>query len=140
MPTVMRYCTPRVCHPCDGTHQLSDEESERLYDSTVSTLTRWIELLLEQNGDRFPEKVTAFRPEMVVHGKFGQPCPECQTAVQRIMYAENETNYCPRCQTGGKMLADRAMSRLLKKDWPKTVDELEEIEMRINDDNNRDEI
>ena len=86
---------------------------------------RWIERLRAQYGDAFPEKVTAFRPEMAVHGKYRQPCPVCGTAVQRIRYAENETNYCPRCQTGGKLLADRAFSRLLKKDWPKTIEELE---------------
>jgi formamidopyrimidine-DNA glycosylase len=88
-------------------------------------LTEWIVRLREQAGERFPEKVTAFHPEMAVHGKFGKPCPRCGTEIQRIRYAENETNYCPRCQTGGKVLADRSLSRLLKDDWPRTVEELE---------------
>jgi len=85
-------------------------------------LREWTERLMQANGAGFPEKVTAFRPEMAVHGRYGQPCPMCQTAVQRIVYAENESNYCPRCQTGGKMLADRSLSRLLKQDWPRTVE------------------
>lgn len=120
--------------PVRRSRQLSDDDVERLFSACVTTLTRWRELLLDQNRDGFPEKVTAFRPEMAVHGKFEQPCPKCGTKVQRIMYAENETNYCPRCQTSGKLLADRAMSRLLKDDWPKTIEELEEIEMRIGDE------
>ena len=86
-----------------------------------------IERLRQESQDKFPEKVTAFRPEMAVHGKFGKPCPVCGTAVQRIVYAENEVNYCPRCQTEGRLLADRSLSRLLKKDWPRTMDEAEEL-------------
>jgi formamidopyrimidine-DNA glycosylase len=110
--------------PVQMTTNLSDEEIERLYESTRAVLAEWIERLREDAGERFPEKVTAFRPEMAVHGKYNQPCPECGTPVQRIVYAENETNYCARCQTGGKLLADRALSRLLHDDWPKSIDEL----------------
>jgi formamidopyrimidine-DNA glycosylase len=88
-------------------------------------LSEWTERLRRQAGGEFPEGVTAFRPEMAVHGRFGKPCPVCGTAVQRIRHAHNETNYCPRCQTGGKLLADRALSRLLKDDWPRTIEELE---------------
>ena len=106
---------------CD---HLSDDEAGRLYAAARETLVTWIERLRAQAGD-WPKKVTAFRPEMAVHGKFGQPCPVCSAPVQRIVYAENETNYCARCQTGGKILADRALSRLLKKSWPKTLEELE---------------
>jgi formamidopyrimidine-DNA glycosylase len=90
-------------------------------------LPQWTQRLRVDAKGGFPEKVTAFRPDMAVHGRFGKPCPVCGTEVQRIRYAENETNYCPRCQTGGKLLADRALSRLLKSDWPKTVDELERL-------------
>jgi formamidopyrimidine-DNA glycosylase len=108
------------------TTKLSDEEIRRLRDATREVLARWTDLLRKQTGDGFPAKVTAFLPEMAVHGKFGQPCPVCGTAVQRIRYAENEVNYCPRCQTGGKLLADRSLSRLLKSDWPRTIDEAEE--------------
>src|SRR6202043_501209 len=97
----------------------------RLLHSVQETLQLWLDRLrLELNGG-FPEKVTAFRPDMAVHGRFGKPCPVCKTAVQRIIYADNETNYCPRCQTGGKVLADRSLSRLLKDDWPRSVEELE---------------
>ncbi|HEV8660587.1 MAG TPA: DNA-formamidopyrimidine glycosylase family protein [Thermoanaerobaculia bacterium] len=110
--------------PVQMTTNLSDEEIERLYESTRAVLAEWIERLREDAGERFPEKVTAFRPEMAVHGKYNQPCPECGAPVQRIVYAENETNYCARCQTGGKLLADRALSRLLHGDWPKSIDEL----------------
>ena len=111
--------------PMALTSRLDDEEAERLRAATVATLTDWIERLRAEAGASFPVKVTAFRPGMAVHGRFGQPCPDCGTAVQRIVYAENECNYCPRCQTGGKLLADRALSRLLKDDWPRTIDELE---------------
>jgi formamidopyrimidine-DNA glycosylase len=97
----------------------------RLHAATIATLTEWIERLRAQTGNEFPENVTAFRPEMAVHGRFGLPCPECSAPVQRIRYATNETNYCARCQTGGRLLADRAMSRLLKQDWPKSIDELD---------------
>lgn len=112
--------------PVRLTRQLDDEELARLHQATRSTLTEWIERTRAEVGDGFPEKVTAFRDGMAVHGRFGQPCPKCATKVQRIRYAENEVNYCPRCQTGGKLLADRGLSRLLKGDWPKSIDELEE--------------
>ena len=112
--------------PVQWTSRLDDQQLERLYSATQSTLTKWTKRLRDELGDGFPEKVTAFRPEMAVHGQFGQPCPDCGCAVQRIVYAINETNYCPRCQTGGKMLADRSLSRLLKNDWPKTIDQWED--------------
>jgi formamidopyrimidine-DNA glycosylase len=111
--------------PLALTGRLTKEEVERLYDATRDTLTEWTERLLAEVGDNFPETVTAFRDGMAVHGRFGQPCPSCRTPVQRIRYADNETNYCPRCQTDGRLLADRALSRLLKKDWPRSIDELE---------------
>jgi len=111
--------------PIALTSQLTDEQVERLYRSTRAVLTEWTDRLRDEAAGNFPEKVTAFRPNMAVHGRFGQPCPVCGTAVQRIVYAENETNYCARCQTGGKILADRALSRLLKKSWPRNLDELE---------------
>lgn len=107
------------------TSRLQEDEIARLHAAVRSVLSEWIERLRDEAGDAFPERVTAFRPEMAVHGRFGQPCPVCGTEVQRIRYAENETNYCPRCQTGGKLLADRSLSRLLKNDWPKTIDEWE---------------
>ena len=107
------------------TSRLDDEEVERLRAATVATLEDWISRLRAETGSGFPEKVTAFRPGMAVHGRFGKSCPDCGTAVQRIVSAENECNYCPRCQTGGRLLADRALSRLLKDDWPRTIDELE---------------
>ena len=113
--------------PVAMTAKLSAEETARLYEATRATLADWIDRLRAQYGDGFPEKVTAFRPDMAVHGKYRQPCPVCGTAVQRIRYADNETNYCPRCQTGGQLLADRAFSRLLRKDWPRTIDELERL-------------
>ena len=112
--------------PVALTRKLSPEQIERLHRATQETLTHWIELLRKETGDGFPENVTAFRPEMAVHGKFGQPCPVCGAKVQRIRYESNETNYCPGCQTNGKLLADRSLSLLLKKDWPKTQEELEE--------------
>lgn len=104
-------------------HKLSEEQSRSLFQSIRETLAEWVERLRDQTGLNFPEKVTAFHEEMAVHGKFGRPCPICGSKVQRIVYAENECNYCPRCQTGGKLLADRSLSRLLKDDWPKTIDE-----------------
>jgi len=110
--------------PVQLTTNLDDEEIARLYDATRTTLIDWIERLRAETGEGFPEKVTAFRNEMAVHGKFGRPCPDCGTPVQRIVYADNETNYCARCQTGGRLLADRALSRLLHEDWPKSIDEL----------------
>jgi len=111
--------------PVKRTSQLSDDELERLHSTTRELLQTWVARLREQTGDGFPEKVTAFRPDFAVHGRYGQACPVCHTEVQRIRYADNETNYCPRCQTEGKLLADRSLSRLLKDDWPKTVDQLE---------------
>lgn len=111
--------------PVKLTSSLSDDESERLFAAARSVLSEWTERLRGQNGDGFPDKVTAFHPEMAAHGRFGQPCPDCGSAIQRIRYAENETDYCARCQTGGKLLADRALSRLLKKDWPRNLDEWE---------------
>jgi formamidopyrimidine-DNA glycosylase len=113
--------------PVALTQKLSGEEITRLHRATQESLGHWTALLRRQMGEDFPEKVTAFRPEMAVHGKFGRPCPVCGTKVQRIRYADNETNYCPKCQTGGKLLADRSLSLLLKKDWPKTPEELEEL-------------
>jgi formamidopyrimidine-DNA glycosylase len=111
--------------PLALTHKLGTEETARLFEATKRVLVDWTERLRQEAGDCFPEKVTAFRDGMAVHGRFGQPCPVCGSAVQRIVYAENETNYCPRCQTGGKVLADRSLSRLLKDDWPRTMEELE---------------
>lgn len=111
--------------PVRLTRKLDDEEIVRLHAATQDTLTEWTERLRAQVGDGFPEKVTAFRPEMAVHGRYKQPCPTCGAPVQRIVYASNETNYCAPCQTGGKLLADRALSQLLKKDWPRSLEELE---------------
>jgi formamidopyrimidine-DNA glycosylase len=111
--------------PLALTGRLTDEQVSTLYDATRVTLAEWIERLQQEAGDRFPEKVTAFREGMAVHGRYGKPCPVCGSAVQRIRYADNETNYCARCQTGGRLLADRAMSRLLKQDWPRSIDEVE---------------
>jgi formamidopyrimidine-DNA glycosylase len=108
--------------PVTLTSRLQPDEVERLFAAVHSVLGQWTRRLVAEAERRFPEKVTAFRPEMAVHGRFGQPCPSCGTAVQRIAYAENETNYCPRCQTGGKLLADRSLSRLLKDDWPRTIE------------------
>jgi formamidopyrimidine-DNA glycosylase len=124
--------------PVALTQRLKPAEIERLYQATQKTLLEWIERLRTESGmvspardatskkGKFPEKVTAFRPEMAVHGRYGQPCPRCGTKVQRIRYASNETNYCPHCQTEGKLLADRSLSRLLREDWPKSLEELEE--------------
>jgi len=111
--------------PLTLTSRLSDEEIATLRESARVTLTTWIERFRTQRKGQFPAKVTAFRAEMAVHGKFGEPCPDCGTKVQRIRYADNETNYCARCQTGGRLLADRALSRLLKSDWPRSIDELD---------------
>ncbi len=112
--------------PLAMTQRLTEHEITRLFEATRQTLTEWTERLRREVGDGFPEKVTAFREGMAVHGRFGQPCPVCGTTVQRIVYAENETNYCPSCQTNGKLLADRSLSRLLKDDWPRSIEELEE--------------
>jgi formamidopyrimidine-DNA glycosylase len=117
--------------PLTLTQRLKDGEIARLFEATRATLLDWLDRLRKDAGDSFPEKVTAFREGMAVHGRFGQPCPACGTAVHRIVYAENETNYCPTCQTGGKLLADRSLSRLLKDDWPRTVQEWEEGRKRI---------
>ncbi len=111
--------------PLTWTSRLTDSEIARLFEAVQTVLQEWIKRLRAETGDGFPEKVTAFRGEMAVHGRFGKPCPVCGAAVQRIIYAENETNYCPRCQTNGKVLADRSLSRLLKGDWPSTVEEWE---------------
>ena len=111
--------------PIAHSGKLTDEEIERLHVATRETLLAWIRRTRQEVGDGFPEKVTAFREGMAVHGRFGQPCPDCGSPVQRIRYASNETNYCARCQTGGRLLADRALSRLLGKDWPKSIDEVE---------------
>jgi len=111
--------------PVKLTQALDDAEIQRLYDATRAVLQEWIERLRAEAGEGFPEGVTAFRPDMAVHGRYGKPCPACGAPVQRIVYAENETNYCARCQTGGRMLADRSLSRLLHSDWPKTLDEWE---------------
>jgi formamidopyrimidine-DNA glycosylase len=111
--------------PVLRTDRLTDAEIETLHAATLAVLDEWTVRLRDEAKAAFPAKVTAFRPEMAVHGKFGQPCPACGTKVQRIVYAENESNYCPRCQTDGKLLADRSLSRLLKENWPKTIEELE---------------
>jgi formamidopyrimidine-DNA glycosylase len=116
--------------PITLTHKLKPEEWERLFAATRETLTVWMDRLRAEAMAAFPEKVTAFRPEMAVHGRFGLPCPRCGEKVQRIRYADNETNYCARCQTGGKVLADRSLSRLLGKDWPRTLEELEALKRR----------
>lgn len=116
--------------PITLTRKLSPAEWERLFPATRSTLQRWIDQLSSEAQVKFPEKVTAFRKNMAVHGKYGQPCPRCGEKIQRIRYAENETDYCPHCQTGGKVLADRGLSRLLGSDWPRTLDELEALKRR----------
>jgi formamidopyrimidine-DNA glycosylase len=113
--------------PMQRTTNLTDEELSRLLEATRQVLHEWLERLRSDAADGFPEKVTAFRPEMAVHGKFRKPCPVCGTAVQRIVYANNECNYCPRCQTEGKLLADRVLSRLLTTDFPRTIEDLEEL-------------
>jgi formamidopyrimidine-DNA glycosylase len=111
--------------PMAHTQKLDDEAMTRLRDAARDVLAEWTQRLRVRAGDSFPENVTAFRPEMAVHGRFGKPCPVCGSPVQRIVYAENECNYCARCQTGGKLLADRSLSRLLGKDWPRSIDDLE---------------
>ncbi len=116
--------------PIALTQKLSPEEWTRLFEATRTTLQLWIDRLRAEAAGTFPEHVTAFRKDMAVHGRFGQPCPRCGEPVQRIRYADNETNYCARCQTGGKLLADRSLSRLLKSDWPRTLEELDELKRR----------
>jgi formamidopyrimidine-DNA glycosylase len=111
--------------PFKRANTLDQPSTSALFETCKVVLSEWKERLIEQTGDRFPEKVTAFRPEMLAHGKFGQVCPQCGNKIQRVVYADNEMNYCPGCQTGGKILADRSLSRLLKDDWPKTIDELD---------------
>ena len=111
--------------PLKLTHRMTAEEIARLYEATGTTLRNWTDRLRRQAGDRFPEQVTAFHPQMTVHGRYGKPCPTCGASVQRIVYASNESNYCAACQTGGKLLADRALSRLLRGDWPRTLEHLE---------------
>lgn len=113
--------------PIALTQKLTEDEWQRLFTATRDTLTLWIDRLGNEAEKSFPEKVTAFRPEMAVHGRYGKPCPICGAPIQRIRYADNETNYCARCQTGGKLLADRSLSRVLKSDWPRTLDELESL-------------
>ncbi len=116
--------------PVTLTHKLKPDEWERLFAATRETLRLWIDRLGEEAKAGFPEKVTAFRKEMAVHGRYGEPCPRCGEKIQRIRYADNETNYCARCQTGGKLLADRSLSRLLKSDWPRTLEALESLKRR----------
>ena len=116
--------------PVKLSQKMKEDEIDRLFEATRDTLEWWITHLRKENGNGFPEKVTAFRPEMAVHGRFREPCPACGSAVQRIVHAENETNYCATCQTGGKLLADRALSHLLKKDWPRTLEEMEQRRQR----------
>ena len=111
--------------PIAMTSKLSDADINRLFEATKTTLREWTDRVRAEAAGKFPEKVTAFREGMAVHGRYGKPCPVCDAPVQRIVFAENETNYCARCQTGGKILADRALSRLLKKSWPRTLEELE---------------
>lgn len=117
--------------PVQLTRNLKGDEIARLHAASRETLGMWTRRLLDECGDGFPEKVTAFRPEMAAHGRFGKPCPRCGASIQRIRYAANETNYCPTCQTGSKLLADRGLSRLLKEDWPKTPEALEELTLRM---------
>src|ERR1700720_4088474 len=116
--------------PVTLTHKLDEDEWARLFAATRDTLRLWIERLRAEAGDGFPEKVTAFRKNMAVHGRYGQPCPRCGEKIQRIRYADNETNYCARCQTGGKVLGDRSLSRLFRSDWPRTLEELEALKRR----------
>jgi formamidopyrimidine-DNA glycosylase len=114
--------------PVTLTSRLTSEECERLFSAAKAVLATWLQRLREKADGEFPAKVTAFHDEMAVHGRYGKPCPVCSTLVQRIRYADNETNYCPRCQTNGRLLADRSLSRLLKKDWPRSIDEWEQLQ------------
>jgi formamidopyrimidine-DNA glycosylase len=121
----------RAClSPVAMTQRLDAESLDRLFRATQEVLREWIDRLRREAGEKFPEKVTAFRPEMATHGKYGQACPRCGARIQRIRYASNETNYCPNCQTGGRLLADRGLSRLLREDWPRTLEELEALKKR----------
>jgi len=121
----------RAClSPVVLTQRITFSDIERLYGATREVLLEWVDRLRQETGEKFPEKVTAFRPAMAAHGKYGQPCTRCGVKIQRIRYASNETNYCPVCQTGGKLLADRGLSRLLREDWPKTPEELEDLKRR----------
>ncbi len=123
--------------PVRMTRQLSDQEIARLFDAAKATLADWIERLRHDAGGQFPEGVTAFRPDMAVHGRYGKPCPVCGAPVQRIVHADNETNYCARCQTAGRLLADRALSRLLRQDWPRTLEEMEERRPAVSPETSR---
>lgn len=116
--------------PVTLTSRLDDDAVRRLHSAIIATLNSWIARLRQEYRGKFPEKVTAFRPEMAAHGRFGEPCPRCGEKIQRIRHASNESNYCPRCQTGGRLLADRALSRLLRQDWPRTPEELDEMRAR----------
>jgi formamidopyrimidine-DNA glycosylase len=116
--------------PVKLTRSLTEEEMQRLFDATRRTLLEWAARLRREAGERFPERVTAFHPGMAVHGRYGKPCPACGAPIARIAYADNETNYCPRCQTDGRLLADRALSRLMRKDWPRTLEEMEALRRR----------
>jgi formamidopyrimidine-DNA glycosylase len=116
--------------PVAMTQKLAPAGIQRLYEAIRETMTEWVDRLRAEAGEDFPEKVTAFRPAMAVHGRYGQPCPRCGAKVQRIRYASNETNYCAPCQTGGRLLADRGLSRLLRQDWPRSLEELEELKKR----------
>lgn len=116
--------------PLQRTGNLSDDEIRRLYETTRSSLTDWCQRLRDEFGDRFPDRITAFHPQMAAHGKYGEPCPVCGSPIQRIKYADRETNYCATCQTGGKVLADRGLSRLLGDDWPRSLEELEELKRK----------
>jgi formamidopyrimidine-DNA glycosylase len=116
--------------PVAMTLRLPDDDTVRLHAAVREVLSEWLERLRAEAKGKFPEKVTAFREEMAAHGKYGQPCPRCGARIQRIRYASNETNYCPNCQTGGRLLADRALSRLLREDWPRTPEELEALKRR----------
>jgi formamidopyrimidine-DNA glycosylase len=116
--------------PVKLTSRLTEDDTARLHSATVEVLREWIRRLEQETGEGFPERVTAFRPDMAVHGRYGQPCPACGSPVQRLVYAGNEANYCPTCQTEGKLLADRSLSRLFKSDWPRSLQELEEVKVR----------
>ena len=123
-PSILRRRLWPEESPVRRTLQLDEEEIEKLYRVTVRSLSEWVERLRDEAGEGFPEKITAFHPAMGAHGKYRQPCPVCGTSIQRIVYESRETDYCPTCQTGGKLLADRSLSRILREDWPRTVEEM----------------